>query len=227
MHGMFAYICHRNQPNVGKIYGGFLKWYPKIIHLNRGFHYFHHPFWGTTVLGNHHIPYMDGLGDAFCCLIRVNFAPLASGFSGPAGRLIPSMYGIFPYIWFVFNGTIWFSCRYMKYTEYTIHGFGQPPEKLKIFPATGTYKSSFCLKETGLNQTSIIMWNMLIIRGVSHGWNKETDNECWDVKEFQLNSVGCFLKWIMWNTLIFRVPLSKEYNMFELPMNQSFQLLSH
>ena len=30
------------------LYGGFLKWwYPQIIHFNRVFHYFHHPFWGT------------------------------------------------------------------------------------------------------------------------------------------------------------------------------------
>ena len=33
--------------------GGFLKWwYPQIIHFNRVFHYFHHPFWGTTIFGN-------------------------------------------------------------------------------------------------------------------------------------------------------------------------------
>ena len=25
---------------------------PQIIHLNRVFHYFRHPFWGTTILGN-------------------------------------------------------------------------------------------------------------------------------------------------------------------------------
>ena len=28
---------------------------PQIIHLNRVFHYFHHPFWGTTIFGNTHI----------------------------------------------------------------------------------------------------------------------------------------------------------------------------
>ena len=30
------------------MYGCFLKWwwYPQIIHFNRVFHYFHHPFWG-------------------------------------------------------------------------------------------------------------------------------------------------------------------------------------
>ena len=39
-----------------EICGGFLKWwYPQIIHFNRGFHYFHHPFWGTTIFGNTHV----------------------------------------------------------------------------------------------------------------------------------------------------------------------------
>ena len=28
---------------------------PQIIHFNRGFHYFHHPFWGIPVFGNTHI----------------------------------------------------------------------------------------------------------------------------------------------------------------------------
>ena len=29
---------------------------PQIIHFNRGFHYFHHPFWGPTpIFGNTHI----------------------------------------------------------------------------------------------------------------------------------------------------------------------------
>ncbi len=27
-------------------------WYPQIIHFNRVFHYFHHPFWGTPIFGN-------------------------------------------------------------------------------------------------------------------------------------------------------------------------------
>ena len=27
---------------------------PKIIHFNRVFHYFHHPFWGTLIFGNTH-----------------------------------------------------------------------------------------------------------------------------------------------------------------------------
>ena len=31
-------------------HGGFLKWWlPQITHLNRVFHYFHHPFWGSTI----------------------------------------------------------------------------------------------------------------------------------------------------------------------------------
>ena len=25
---------------------------PQIIHFNRVFHHFHHPFWGTPILGN-------------------------------------------------------------------------------------------------------------------------------------------------------------------------------
>ena len=32
--------------------GGFS---PQIIHFNRVFHYVHHPFWGTPILGNPHI----------------------------------------------------------------------------------------------------------------------------------------------------------------------------
>ncbi len=28
---------------------------PKSSHFNRVFHYFHHPFWGTSILGNIHI----------------------------------------------------------------------------------------------------------------------------------------------------------------------------
>ena len=28
---------------------------PQIIHFNRVFHYFHHPFWGTTIFGNTYI----------------------------------------------------------------------------------------------------------------------------------------------------------------------------
>ncbi len=28
---------------------------PQIIHFNRGFHYFHHPFWGTIIFGNIHV----------------------------------------------------------------------------------------------------------------------------------------------------------------------------
>ena len=27
---------------------------PQIIHFNRVFHYFHHPFWGTPIFGNTH-----------------------------------------------------------------------------------------------------------------------------------------------------------------------------
>ena len=29
--------------------------YPQIIHFNRVFPYFHHPFWGTTIFGNTHV----------------------------------------------------------------------------------------------------------------------------------------------------------------------------
>ena len=38
-------------------------WYPQIIHFNRVFHYFHHPFWGTPIFGNtqiaHEIHWQD------------------------------------------------------------------------------------------------------------------------------------------------------------------------
>ena len=35
---------------------GFRKWwYPQIIHFNRVFHYFHHPFSGTPIFGNPHL----------------------------------------------------------------------------------------------------------------------------------------------------------------------------
>ena len=28
---------------------------PQIIHFNKVFHYFHHPFWGAPIFGNTHI----------------------------------------------------------------------------------------------------------------------------------------------------------------------------
>ena len=43
-------------------YGSFLKWwYPQIIHFNRDFHYFHHPFWGKHPSFRKH-PFMFHLG---------------------------------------------------------------------------------------------------------------------------------------------------------------------
>ena len=36
-------------PNIGVVLP------PQIIHFNRVFHYFHHPFWGTIIFGNIHI----------------------------------------------------------------------------------------------------------------------------------------------------------------------------
>ena len=37
--------------------GCFLQWwYPQIIHSNRFFHYFHHPFWGTHIFWKHPNP---------------------------------------------------------------------------------------------------------------------------------------------------------------------------
>ena len=46
-------------------YGCFRKRrYPQIIHFNRVFHYFHHPFWGTTILGNPQISF------AYACQVR-------------------------------------------------------------------------------------------------------------------------------------------------------------
>ena len=42
--GFWISSIHLEFPN-----GGFLKWwYPQIIHFNRVFHYFHHPFWGFS-----------------------------------------------------------------------------------------------------------------------------------------------------------------------------------
>ena len=32
---------------------------PQIIHFNRDFHYFHHPFWGTTIFGNIHMDFFS------------------------------------------------------------------------------------------------------------------------------------------------------------------------
>ena len=40
-------------------YGCFQKFWvktPQIIHFNRVFHDFHHPFWGTPIFGNTHTP---------------------------------------------------------------------------------------------------------------------------------------------------------------------------
>ena len=49
----FPEILATNRKGKTSIYGCFLKcWYPQITHFNRVFHYFHHPFWGTTILGN-------------------------------------------------------------------------------------------------------------------------------------------------------------------------------
>ena len=35
------------------------EWYPEIIHINRVFDYFHHPFWGTPIFGNTHVSPKD------------------------------------------------------------------------------------------------------------------------------------------------------------------------
>ncbi len=37
------------EPKIGVVFT------PQIIHFYRLFHYFHHPFWGTTIFGNNHI----------------------------------------------------------------------------------------------------------------------------------------------------------------------------
>ena len=42
---------------------------PQIIHFNRVFHYFHHPFWGTTIFGNTHI-YLCSMKES--CIIIVD-----------------------------------------------------------------------------------------------------------------------------------------------------------
>ena len=75
--------------------------------------------------------------------------------------------------------------------------------------------------ENDPNQTSRELSSILIFRGVVicfFWWvfhpSYKTRNQCFDPH-------------LMWNMLIFRGVLSKECNMFELTMNQSFQLLSH
>ena len=40
---------------------------PQIIHFNRVFHYFHHPFWGTTIFGNIQICLKWNWHGFFCC----------------------------------------------------------------------------------------------------------------------------------------------------------------
>ncbi len=58
----------------------------QIIHFNRVFHYFHHPFWGTTIFGNTHIEtyvnaqniYLMVFMVRFCVLSHVHIAGTAS-----------------------------------------------------------------------------------------------------------------------------------------------------
>ena len=42
---------------------------PQIIHFDRVFHYFHHPFWGTPIFGNPHIPKKVGRPSFFVKII--------------------------------------------------------------------------------------------------------------------------------------------------------------
>ena len=53
LHGFFwcYQAWHSMSYPVVSLNGGFS---PQIIHFYRDFHYFHHPFWGTTILGNPH-----------------------------------------------------------------------------------------------------------------------------------------------------------------------------
>ena len=47
-------------------HGCFLKWwYPQIIHFNRVFHHFHHPFWDTPIFRKH--PHVPCLNDQNAC----------------------------------------------------------------------------------------------------------------------------------------------------------------
>ena len=76
----------------------------QIIHFNRVFHYFHHPFWGTTIFGNTHtymvndiLPLVDdpyfacqGLGPAFglppsAAVTASSAASGAGGYHGGSG----------------------------------------------------------------------------------------------------------------------------------------------
>ena len=44
---------------------------PQIIHVNRVFHYFHHPFWGTTIFWKHpYIKYIDSLSQGIFSDLR-------------------------------------------------------------------------------------------------------------------------------------------------------------
>ena len=60
-------ICGNQQMGVSKNSG----FSPQIIHSNRVFHYFHHPFWGTPIFGNIQIvPSCEGInhGEGFVSL---------------------------------------------------------------------------------------------------------------------------------------------------------------
>ena len=52
--------ARRPKPSLPESFGCFQKYgYPQIIHFNRVFHYFYHPFWGTTIFGNIHLIPLD------------------------------------------------------------------------------------------------------------------------------------------------------------------------
>ena len=50
--------AHGNHFDVSKNRGGWKT--PQIMNFNRGFHYFHHPFWGKTpIFGNTHLEFVN------------------------------------------------------------------------------------------------------------------------------------------------------------------------
>ena len=61
--GHWPKVARREKKNHPRIAGGRFQKYgktPKSSHFYRGFHYFHHPFWGAPIFGNIQVPKMEG-----------------------------------------------------------------------------------------------------------------------------------------------------------------------
>ena len=72
---------------------------PQIIHFNRVFHYFHHPFWGTPIFGNTHMEilcnqHLDIKKKERCCSCVIFFLKRSASklktlfFGGLGGKVI-------------------------------------------------------------------------------------------------------------------------------------------